>query len=67
VDLLYSISNPHGFKSSGDHTSSMERRVVTFSRNVFIPLTTVCRNRCGYCSFRTPVSPGAILSQPHNA
>ena len=25
---------------------------VTFSRNVFIPLTNVCRNRCGYCGFR---------------
>ena len=27
-------------------------RVITFSRNVFIPLTTVCRNRCDYCGFR---------------
>ncbi|MGB3907076.1 MAG: 7,8-didemethyl-8-hydroxy-5-deazariboflavin synthase subunit CofG [Methanomethylovorans sp.] len=25
---------------------------VTFSRNVFIPVTNVCRNRCGYCTFR---------------
>ncbi|MFA4957269.1 MAG: 7,8-didemethyl-8-hydroxy-5-deazariboflavin synthase subunit CofG [Candidatus Methanoperedens sp.] len=25
---------------------------VTFSRNVFIPLTNICRNRCGYCGFR---------------
>jgi FO synthase subunit 1 len=37
-------------------------RVITFSRNVFLPLTTVCRNRCRYCSFRTPVGPDAILS-----
>ena len=37
-------------------------RVITFSRNVFIPLTTVCRNRCDYCGFRTPVHEGAILS-----
>jgi 7,8-didemethyl-8-hydroxy-5-deazariboflavin synthase, CofG subunit len=37
-------------------------RTITYSRNVFLPLTTVCRNRCGYCSFRTPVQPGAILS-----
>ncbi len=25
--------------------------VVTFSRNVFIPLTNLCRDRCGYCTF----------------
>lgn len=25
--------------------------VVTFSRNVFIPLTFLCRNKCAYCSF----------------
>jgi FO synthase subunit 1 len=36
-------------------------RVITFSRNVFIPLTTVCRNRCDYCGFRTPVREGCIL------
>jgi FO synthase subunit 1 len=37
-------------------------RTITYSRNVFLPLTTVCRNRCGYCSFRTPVRPDAILT-----
>jgi 7,8-didemethyl-8-hydroxy-5-deazariboflavin synthase len=37
-------------------------RVVTFSRNVFLPLTTVCRNRCDYCGFRTPVREGCILT-----
>jgi len=25
---------------------------ITYSRNVFIPVTDLCRNRCGYCSFR---------------
>jgi FO synthase subunit 1 len=41
----------------------MEHRTITFSRNVFLPLTTVCRNRCGYCCFRTPVQEGCILTQ----
>lgn len=27
--------------------------VVTYSRNVFIPLTNACRNRCAYCGFRS--------------
>jgi FO synthase len=26
-------------------------RIVTVSRNVFIPLTNLCRNRCAYCTF----------------
>lgn len=39
----------------------MQNRVITFSRNVFLPLTTVCRNRCGYCIFRTPVCDGCLM------
>src|SRR4249919_4054886 len=27
--------------------------VVTYSRKVFIPLTRLCRDRCGYCTFVT--------------
>jgi len=37
---------------------------LTYTRNVFLPLTTVCHNRCGYCIFRTPVREGCILSPP---
>jgi len=34
--------------------------VVTFSRNVFIPLTNLCRDRCAYCTFaKLPDSPEA--------
>ncbi len=29
---------------------------VTFSRNVFIPVTNVCRNACAYCGFRRDVA-----------
>lgn len=39
----------------------MHRRVITFSRNAFLPLTTVCVNRCGYCCFRTPVREGCVM------
>lgn len=35
-------------------------RVVTFSPKVFIPLTNLCRDFCGYCTFRkAPEEPGA--------
>jgi len=27
-------------------------KVVTYSRKVFLPLTNLCRDRCGYCAFR---------------
>ncbi len=34
--------------------------VVTVSRNIFIPLTNLCRDRCAYCTFaKTPDSPEA--------
>jgi len=39
--------------------------VVTYSRKVFIPLTTLCRAYCGYCTFRKdPGEPGAHTMTP---
>jgi len=35
---------------------------VTFSPKVFIPLTQLCRDRCGYCTFARPPAP---LSAPY--
>jgi FO synthase len=35
-------------------------RTVTFSAKVFVPLTNLCRDYCGYCTFRRdPGEPGA--------
>ena len=31
---------------------------VTFSKKVFIPLTKLCRDACGYCTFAHPPIPG---------
>ena len=40
-------------------------RTVTFSAKVFIPLTTLCRDYCGYCTFRRdPGEPGAHTMSP---
>jgi FO synthase len=36
--------------------------IITYSRKVFIPLTRLCRDRCGYCTFATV--PGR-LDQPY--
>src|SRR5687767_5079789 len=31
---------------------------ITYSRKVFIPLTKLCRDSCGYCTFAHPPVPG---------
>jgi 7,8-didemethyl-8-hydroxy-5-deazariboflavin synthase CofG subunit len=39
--------------------------VITYSRKVFIPLTNLCRDYCGYCIFRRdPGQPGALTMTP---
>ncbi len=30
----------------------MKSKYITFSKNIFIPVTNVCRNACDYCGFR---------------
>ena len=40
-------------------------RRMTFSAKVFVPLTTLCRDYCGYCTFRKdPGEPGALTMTP---
>ena len=39
-----------------------ENNLITFSKNIFIPLTEICRNDCGYCNFKkNPDDPQAII------
>jgi len=39
--------------------------VITYSRKVFLPLTNLCRDYCGYCTFRRdPDDPGAHTMTP---
>jgi FO synthase len=45
-------------------------RTITYSRKVFIPLTNLCRDQCGYCTFARPpedphahtMTPGEVLA-----
>jgi len=40
-------------------------KVITYSRKVFLPLTNLCRDYCGYCTFRRdPGDPGAHTMTP---
>jgi FO synthase len=39
--------------------------IITYSRKVFLPLTNLCRDYCGYCTFRRdPGDPGAHTMTP---
>ena len=39
--------------------------IVTYSRKVFVPLTNMCRDTCGYCTFvKHPDSPEAKIMTP---
>ncbi len=41
--------------------SKRENDIITYSKNVFIPLTEICRNYCGYCTFRKDPSNSQAL------
>src|ERR1700678_813728 len=44
---------------------SFKPGVITYSRKVFLPLTNLCRDYCGYCTFRRdPGEPGAHTMTP---
>jgi len=38
-------------------------KTVTYSKNIFIPVTDICRNRCGYCSFRRDINEARLISR----
>src|SRR5438128_12423337 len=43
----------------------LKGRRVTYSKKVFIPLTNLCRDYCGYCTFRKdPEQAGARTTPP---
>src|ERR1700689_3471732 len=45
--------------------SRFKPAVITYSRKVFLPLTNLCRDYCGYCTFRRdPNQPGAHTMMP---
>ena len=49
-------------KYMSDTAEHRENNLITYSKNVFIPLTEICRNDCGYCNFKkNPNDPEAII------
>jgi FO synthase len=39
-------------------------KTVTFSKKVFVPLTTLCRDQCTYCTFAKPPGGGGEYLEP---
>src|SRR5256885_9248235 len=40
--------------------------LVTYSPKVFVPLTTLCRDVCGYCTFARPPRRGGRALNPNH-
>jgi len=40
------------YEQAGSLRDQGKGKTVSYSRNVFLPLTRLCRNACGYCDFR---------------
>ena len=55
-------------KALFEHASALrdegKGRTVTYSRKVFIPLTTLCVDRCSYCTFAKPPGAGGVYMAP---
>ena len=49
-------------KYMGEAKQCRKNNLITYSKNIFIPLTEICRNDCGYCNFKkNPDDPEAII------
>jgi len=38
-------------------------KTLTYSKNIFLPVTDLCRNHCGYCSFRKELKDAHLISR----
>ncbi len=56
---------PELFSAARDARDRFKPGAITYSRKVFLPLTNLCRDYCGYCIFRRdPGDPGAHTLTP---
>jgi 2-iminoacetate synthase ThiH len=57
-ELPFLLQSASGIRDKG------KGKTLTFSRNVFVPLTQICRNRCGYCTFKYEPGEGPLFLTP---
>ena len=63
-DILQILNAKKGnlIKYVAETAENRENNFITYSKNVFIPLTEICKNNCGYCNFKkNPDEPQAII------
>ena len=41
-----------------------EKNIVTYTQNIFLPISNICRNKCAYCGFHGSPNNGGWLMQP---
>ena len=56
VSILMSVSNFLRKKYKGE--------LISFSKNIFIPLTQLCRDQCSYCTFKYEPGEGDLFFSP---
>ena len=55
-------STRHDIVKYMSQTENKENNLITYSKNIFIPITEICRNDCGYCNFKKDsTNPEAII------
>ncbi|MBI3990430.1 MAG: 7,8-didemethyl-8-hydroxy-5-deazariboflavin synthase CofG [candidate division NC10 bacterium] len=65
VLLMEEADLPSLLQAASSVRDRFKGKTVSFSKKVFIPLTTLCRDYCGYCTFRKdPGEPGARFMTP---
>lgn len=64
--LLMECAGSHALlEAASSLRNRVKGRTISYSRKVFIPLTTLCRDYCGYCTFRRdPGEPGGRYMTP---
>jgi FO synthase subunit 1 len=60
-----SIINRKRWNKALEIDQNTNTSIITFSRNIFIPVTNICRNNCAYCGFkRSPDDKQAYIMKP---
>lgn len=55
---------PHLLLIASELRNRGKGRTLTYSKNIFIPLTRLCRDHCGYCTFKIEPEQGELFVPP---
>jgi FO synthase len=65
AETLAALDTPQLMQEAAAKRDRTWGRRVTYSRKVFVPLTNMCRDTCGYCTFvKHPDDPAAQIMTP---